>query len=356
MNKKRVGIVYGGKSSEHEVSIKTAYSILQAMDYERYQVTCFYIDPQGQWSLKPPLHERPKSEIEFRALPPVKTNDMWTYLQQEVDVFFPVVHGPNGEDGTLQGLLEMLDLPYVGCNVLGSSCGMDKIVMKRIFESEGLPQVAYMQATRYDVQNRMNELVHEIENRIGFPNFIKPANLGSSVGISKAKNVDELKNALIEAAKFDRRIIIEEFVKCRELEVGVLGNDELQVSVVGEVSTTAEFYDYKAKYQNQEVTNIQIPAHVSKEISEKIQEVAKKAFRALDCSGLSRVDCFLSEDGNVYINEVNTMPGFTPFSMYPMLFKESGLAYAALIDQLIALAFERYQEKKQNGISIEMLS
>lgn len=356
MTKTRVGLIYGGKSSEHEVSIKTAYSILQAIDYSRYEVTCLYIDFKGEWHVKTPLSSPPKNEQSFRSALSVWTEDMWGYLQQELDVFFPVVHGPNGEDGTLQGFLEMLDRPYVGCNVLGSACGMDKIIMKRIFESQGLPQVSYVETNRWEVEHQIDQVVQNIEGRIGYPSFIKPANLGSSVGISKARNQSELKEALLLATQFDRRIIVEEYVKCRELEVGVLGNDELRASVVGEVTTTADFYDYKAKYQDQESTHIQIPAVISDEITQEIQTIAKKAFQVLDCSGLSRVDFFLNDEGKVFINEINTMPGFTPFSMYPMLFKESGIPYSDLVNELLGLAMLRYEEKKQNGISIQKLS
>lgn len=356
MGKIKVGLIYGGKSSEHEVSIKTAYSILQAMNYDKYEVTCLYIDPQGQWSIKPSLSTHPQTEMHFRSLEPLQNENLWSFLQKDLDVLFPVIHGPNGEDGTLQGFLEMIDQPYVGSGVLGSSCGMDKIAMKRIFESEGLPQVGYVQATRDEIHQRMEELIIKVENKIGYPSFIKPANLGSSVGISKAKNANELREALLTAAKFDRRIIVEEYVNCREIEVGVLGNETIRVSVVGEVSTSAEFYDYAAKYQNQESTQIQIPANISESVTKEVQEIAKKAFQVLNCSGLSRVDCFLSDKGKVYINEINTMPGFTPFSMYPMLFKASGVSYEELIDQLIGLAMEKFEEKKKNGISIEMLS
>jgi D-alanine-D-alanine ligase len=227
--------------------------------------------------------------------------------------------------------------------------------MKSIFASIDLPQVNYLGTTRYEITYQLDETVQNIENSLGYPCFVKPANLGSSVGISKATTQEELRIALITAATYDRRVIVEEFVKCRELEIGVLGNENLQLSVVGEVTTSADFYDYEAKYQNKGNTQIQIPALVDESIIKTISEVAQKAYRVLDNSGLSRIDFFLSEDGRVLINEVNTMPGFTPFSMYPMLFSAAGTSYSELIAELISLGFERFKEKQKNGLSIQKL-
>jgi len=349
--KKTVGILYGGKSSEHEVSLRTAFSILKALNYDTYEVLPFYIDLTGKWN-EGTLYSTSPSTVEELRFSTSSTVDLFS-LKDRVSLFFPVIHGPFGEDGTLQGMLEMLDIPYVGCGVLASSAGMDKVVMKNIFKAEGLPQCRYTYVTRREIEQNMEHVVSSIEQELGYPNFIKPANLGSSVGINKASTKEELIAALQEASKFDRRIIIEEFVEGREIEIGVLGNDHLQTSVVGEVRSNGEFYDYSSKYKNGS-TELDIPAHIPTSVAEEVASLAKRAFKALDGSGLSRIDFFWNAKTNqLFLNEINTMPGFTSFSMYPMLFKEAGIDYDLLIEELFSLALERFQEKKKNITSAE---
>lgn len=341
--KKNVGLLYGGKSSEHEVSIRSAFSIMKAIDYNKYNVVPIYINLEGEWLKGETLEQSPKAEESLRFLSSLPF-DIFK-LKKEVDVVFPVLHGPNGEDGTLQGMLEMLDVPYVGCGVIGSSVGMDKVLMKTLFSTVGLPQCHYLSFTRKDLENHLSETLDSVETEINYPIFVKPANLGSSVGISKVYNREELSVALLFASQFDRKVIVESFVKGRELEIGVLGNEELLTSEVGEVSTSADFYDYEAKYKNETVTKIQIPADIPQEVKNRISYLAKESFKVLECWGLSRVDFFWNEDTNeIYINEINTLPGFTPVSMYPMLFKEVGVGYAELVERLLELGVERYQE------------
>lgn len=353
--KQTVGLIYGGKSSEHEVSLLTAFSVSEAIDYETYNVVPVYIQLNGVWVQGEALTEKPKSVQELRLEQAGEFVSLFD-LGQQIDIAFPVVHGPFGEDGTLQGLLEMLDVPYVGSGVLGSALGMDKVMMKNIFKSVGLPQCKYMSYSRQEIQSeRIDNLVEEIEEELGYPCFVKPVNLGSSVGISKAKNREGLKEALVLAAQFDKRVIVEEMVYGREVEIGVLGNDELQTSVVGEIKFVNEFYDYASKYKNIG-TELEIPAKLPASAVQQIEEIAKVAFASLGCSGLSRVDFFWNEETDqVFINEINTMPGFTPFSMYPMLFKEAGVSYPALIEKLIQLGLERFEEKRQNQVTADSL-
>jgi D-alanine-D-alanine ligase len=269
--------------------------------------------------------------------------------QQEsapLDVIFPLLHGPNGEDGTVQGLLELLNLPYVGNGVLASAAGMDKVLMKNIFAQAGLSQVNYVSFIKSEWAKAKEEAYTRVEEQLGYPCFVKPANLGSSVGISKCSNRAELDAAFVEAFQFDRKVIIEEGVVAREVEIAVLGNDEPECSVVGEIVPKKDFYDYKAKYEDGD-TGLIIPADISEEEYAEMKEMAVDAFKALDCSGLVRADFFLTKDGKLLINEVNTMPGFTPFSMFPLLWKHSGLEYPQLIERLVQLAQERHAEKQQ---------
>jgi len=351
VEKINLGIIYGGKSSEHEVSLRTAFSILNAMDYDKYSVIPFYIRLDGQWVKGKTMSATP-NELDELRLDEGSSFDLFT-LKREIDIVFPVVHGPFGEDGTLQGLLEMLDVPYVGCGVLASSAGMDKVLMKNVFKAEGLPQCEYLYFERGHIQENSDVVLNEIEEKLGYPCFVKPANLGSSVGIGKAKDREGLLFALLNAAKFDRRIIVEEFVEGREVEIGILGNGKLRTSAIGEIFSVGEFYDYSAKYKNIG-TKLQIPAELPSYISEEIAVVAKQAFASLDASGLSRIDFFYDEKRDrILINEINTMPGFTSFSMYPMLFNEIGVDYQTLIVELIELGMQRYNDKKGNQISAE---
>jgi D-alanine-D-alanine ligase len=352
--KTKLGLLYGGKSAEHKVSLQTAFAVIKALNLEKFEVYPIYITTQGQWFKGPQLQEPAKDvrELEFSngtELSPLALAP--TLFQSEkndaqLDVIFPLLHGPNGEDGTVQGLLELLNLPYVGNGVLASSAGMDKIVMKNIFAQAGLAQVNYVAFTRSEWEKAKADAYQEVENKLGYPCFVKPANLGSSVGISKCTNREELETAFAEAFQFDRKVIIEEGVIAREVEVAVLGNDEPECSVPGEIIPKKDFYDYKAKYED-ESTVLIIPADIQKEEYAQMKEMAIRAFKALDCSGLVRADFFLTKEGKALINEVNTMPGFTPVSMFPLLWKETGLDYPSLIERLVSLAIERHAEKQR---------
>lgn len=352
--KTKLGLLYGGKSAEHKVSLQTAFAVIKALNLDKFEVYPIYITTQGQWIKGPQLHEPAKDVKELELSNGIELSPLAlapTLFQSEkndaqLDVIFPLLHGPNGEDGTVQGLLELLNLPYVGNGVLASSAGMDKIVMKNIFAQAGLAQVDYVAFTRSEWEKAKADAYQEVENKLGYPCFVKPANLGSSVGISKCTNREELETAFAEAFQFDRKVIIEEGVIAREVEVAVLGNDEPECSVPGEIIPKKDFYDYKAKYED-ESTVLIIPADIQKEEYAQIKEMAIKAFKALDCSGLVRADFFLTKEGKALINEVNTMPGFTPVSMFPLLWKETGLDYPSLIERLVSLAIERHAEKQR---------
>lgn len=368
-DKIRVGLIYGGKSGEHEVSLQTALAVIKAFDLNKYEVQPFYITKRGDWHSGPQL-TAPAESVEalvfdgssqssgefalqpfFASKPasadvPIKVSGA-SAPSAPLDVVFPLLHGTFGEDGTIQGLLEMANIAYVGAGVLASSAGMDKITMKKIFAQEGLPQCIFRHFTRSQWEKDNSYFLMEIEISIGYPCFVKPANLGSSVGVSKARNREELLAAINQAFRYDRKVIVEEFVNAREVEVAVLGNDEPQASVVGEIVSSSEFYDYKAKYVDG-TSSMVIPAEIPQETAEEIRELALRAFTAIDGSGLSRVDFFLRrEDNKIFINEINTMPGFTPYSMYPLLWRESGKPYGELIDDLIRLALERHAEKQR---------
>lgn len=348
--KNTIGIVFGGKSGEHEVSIVTTLSVLKEIDYNKYNVLPIYVSKNGDWLMSSSvLTEKPHDSFSFEDIHKTLNEDSPNLfsLRKQVDVFFPLIHGTNGEDGTLQGLFEMLQVPYVGSGVLGSAVGMDKVFMKKIFQSSNIPQCAYLAYSEKEILQNAITICEEIEEKLSYPCFIKPANAGSSLGITKAKNRDELIEGMDFALKFDSKVLIEEMVIGRELEIAILGNEDIQTSAVGEVQTTNDFYDYEAKYQNQQVTSIQIPAHIPSEIVNKMSELAKKVCYALDCYGLSRVDFFWIESTNeLVVNEINTIPGFTPFSMYPLLFKEVGISYSSLIEQLISFAIDKHQKKK----------
>ena len=403
MKKIRVGVLFGGRSGEHEVSLLSAASVLKALDRKKYHVIPIGITRNGQWvtagAAESLLASKPMQiEAHLRAgdptatlgaavlaggesviVPPVparaKTgtgtlvpfqSDAKTLASDaaqqklQLDVVFPVLHGTFGEDGTIQGLLELAGIAYVGSGVLGSAAGMDKDAMKRLFASAKLPMVKHVTFLRKEWEKSPAKVVKNIEAAVRYPVFVKPANLGSSVGISKAKNRKELRTAIALAAQYDRKILAEQGVggrgkhgKARELEVAVLGNDEPQASIVGEIIPSKEFYDYEAKYLSEGSVAV-IPAKLSRDEQKQIQEMAVKAFRACDCAGMARVD-FLKEPGpkgRIYLNEVNTLPGFTSISMYPKLWEASGLPLPKLIDRLIELAQERHAEKHQNQYSL----
>jgi D-alanine-D-alanine ligase len=348
--KTKIGLLYGGKSAEHKVSLQTALAVIKALDLEKYEIHPIYINVEGQWIKGQQLHA-PVDNI--KALEFSTDNQLAASLapslfqkdQEPLDVIFPLLHGPNGEDGTVQGLLELLNLPYVGNGVLASAAGMDKVMMKNIFAQAGLPQVNYAAFIRTEWEKSKEAVYAKVEEQLGYPCFVKPANLGSSVGISKCSNRTELEEAFVEAFQFDRKVIIEEGVTAREIEVGILGNDDPRCSVAGEIVPKKEFYDYKAKYEDGDTALI-IPADISALEYQQIKEMAIQAFKALDCSGLVRADFFLTKDGQALINEVNTMPGFTPFSMFPLLWKHTGVEYPQLIETLVNLAKERHAEKQ----------
>jgi D-alanine-D-alanine ligase len=367
--KLRVGILFGGRSGEHEVSLLSAASILKSIDRAKYEVIPIGINKQGQW-LPPvdaenllagdtkPASIQPKSKsLQLNANAEIAHA---TPLTQSLDVIFPVLHGTFGEDGTIQGLLELADIAYVGSGVLGSATGMDKTVMKQLFAAAGLPQTPHVNLLRTEWTADPKRCIKHIEKNLTYPIFVKPANLGSSVGISKVHDRSELTPAMDLAASFDRKLIIEQGVggpnaKPRELEVSVLGNDSPEASVVGEIVPGAEFYDYNAKYHSAASIPI-IPADITEAQSNQIRKMAIAAFRACDCAGLARVD-FLMEPSTqskrgktkpvrIYLNEINTMPGFTSISMYPKLWQATGIPYKQLIDKLITLAIERHREKQ----------
>ncbi|WP_027092487.1 D-alanine--D-alanine ligase [Cohnella thermotolerans] len=370
-HKVRVGLVYGGRSGEHEVSLQTALAVLKSFDYDKYEIIPFYITKKGQWKSGPLLQAPPATvaELQFggaknasgdglqmqaNALLPVLQGMSERVLAEgegaadgrAIDVMFPLLHGTFGEDGTIQGLFEMAGLPYVGAGVLASAVGMDKAAMKTMFAQAGLPQVNYRFFTRFQWNRARDTKIADIEESLGYPCFVKPANLGSSVGISKARNRDELAAAVEQAFRYDRKVIVEEFIDAREIEVSVLGNDEPRASVPGEIVSSNEFYDYKAKYTDGKSVMV-IPADLPPETAQAVREMAIRAFLAIDGSGLCRADFFLRRsDGALFINEVNTLPGFTPFSMYPLLWQETGLSYRELLDELIRLGIERFEEKQ----------
>jgi D-alanine-D-alanine ligase len=404
MKKLRVGILFGGRSGEHEVSLLSAASVLKAIDQRKYEVVPIGITKDGRWLTAEHAQSllqgnaagegaRP-TQAHLRAGDPEATPGAAVLAQGEsvvvppepahrasglvpfqsdaalarrasdrainVDVIFPVLHGTFGEDGTIQGLLELADIPYVGAGVLGSAAGMDKDIMKSLFLAAGIPIVKHVTILRSAWEKNSKKVQQLVESKLKYPVFVKPANLGSSVGISKAHDRKELGPSIEEAAKFDRKIVIEQGVggnkhKAREIECSVLGNDEPVASVPGEIVPGKEFYDYTAKYLD-EGSQLIIPAKLSKADTKKVQELAVAAFKAVDCSGLARVD-FLMEpgaakrSGKIYLNEINTMPGFTAISMYPKLWAASGLQYPELIDRLIQLGLERHSDKKKNQYS-----
>lgn len=352
--KKRIGLIYGGKSAEHEVSLTTACAVTKAINFEKYEVYPIFITKDGEWRRGPELTKAADSieELQFATNGEEKPNNITNFLlddnknEMKYDVIFPLLHGTNGEDGTVQGLLEVLNLPYVGNGVLGSAVGMDKVVMKQLFEIAGLNQVPYVHFLNHEWKNNSESILNKCETELVYPLFVKPANLGSSVGITKANNRNELKQSIEIALQYDRKVVVEQGVVAREIETAVLGNSEPKVSCAGEIKPNSDFYDYESKYQDN-TTSLIIPAEITEEVYATLKDMALRAFKVLDLAGLVRCDFFVTENNEVYINEVNTLPGFTPVSMYPLLWQKSGLSYPELIDTLIELAIERYEEKQK---------
>lgn len=367
MSKKiRVGVIFGGRSGEHEVSLRSAESIINAIDKSKYEVIPIGITKEGRWlisgdarALLPQavMSSKKQKQVAIIGDPTQKglmrLSSRNGSLGDQIDVVFPVLHGTYGEDGTLQGLLDMASVPYVGCGVLASAAGMDKIVMKQLFAQAGLIVGPYEWFLRSSWEENPEAIMRKVARKFGYPVFVKPANLGSSVGISKASNKDELREAIDDAARYDRRLLVEKAIVGREIEVSVMGNDHPMASLPGEVITGHEFYDYADKYID-DTSRTEVPALLPKKIIEKIQRDAVTAFQAIDGTGLARVDFFVEQDTNsVIINEVNTMPGFTSISMFPKMWEASGISYVELIDRLIEFAIERYRDRARNLTSYE---
>jgi D-alanine-D-alanine ligase len=354
--KVKLGLLYGGKSAEHKVSLQTALAVTKALDMTKFDVYPIYITDRGEWirggQLEAPAQEVKELELSAteHVISPVSLNKELfpahaAEEEQSIDVIFPLLHGPNGEDGTVQGLLELMNIPYVGNGVLSSAAGMDKVIMKKLFAQAGLKQAKYVSFIRKEWEQQKGQLSQEIEERLGYPCFVKPANLGSSVGISKCRNREELETACVEAFQFDRKVIVEEGIVGKEIEIGILGNDDPECSVAGEIAPKKDFYDYKAKYEDGETALI-IPANLSGNQYADLKEKAILAFKAIDGAGLVRADFFLTVSGEFLINEVNTMPGFTPFSMFPLMWQHTGISYPQLIERLVSLALERHAQKQ----------
>jgi D-alanine-D-alanine ligase len=360
MEKLNIGILCGGKSAEHEVSLQSAKNIFEAIDREKFNPVLIGIDKNGKWLYS--AHTRAADFIENADSPvkiSIKPDSAEAQLNAksegflripedpshsvQLDVIFPILHGPFGEDGTVQGLLKLADIPFVGSGVLGSAVGMDKDVMKRLLKDSGIPIGKFIVLRDWETIPPFSE----IRAALGTPVFIKPANMGSSVGVSKAGNEEDFRTAVNEAFKYDVKIILEENIPGREIECSVLGNENPKASVPGEVKATRDFYSYEAKYVDPDGAILEIPANLPEEKIREIQALAIKTFQVLECQGLSRVDFFLKEDGAVLVNEINTMPGFTKISMYPKLWENSGISYTELITQLIEFAVERFEKEKK---------
>lgn len=352
--KKNIGILFGGTSAEHEVSVMSARSVYEAIDKSEYEPHLFGVDKKGHWhlldasvvvaddmSLHKYIHTCSLGRLHISS----KGNGLRFYHEvldvPEIDVFFPVTHGPKGEDGTIQGLLELMNTPYVGPGVLSSAVGMDKDVSKRLLRDAGIRIADHFILRRHDASDYFPS-----SDTLDYPLFVKPASLGSSIGVSKVKNEKELLAAIEHGFRYDRKIIIEEAVTGMEIECAVMGNANPTVSVPGRIHYQSEFYDYNAKYGDDSGTTLEIPADLSPKVSKQVQEISIKAYQALECEGLARVDMFVTSDGEIYVNEVNTLPGFTKFSMYPQLWEASGLTYSKLITQLIDHTLENESEKR----------
>lgn len=355
--KMKVGIIFGGKSAEHEVSLQSAKNVIEAIDKDKYEPVLIGVDKKGKWLLadsskfllnsgNPKLIKLSNETSQSVALVPQSAGRIANLDTHEsdkfIDVVFPILHGPFGEDGTMQGLLKLANIPFVGASVLGSAVGMDKDVMKRLLRDAEIPIGKFLTCKEKDIPT-----YEDAVKNLGLPFFVKPANMGSSVGVSKVSEEKDFDKAIREAFKYDRKILIEENIKGREIECSVLGNDDPIASVPGEVISNHDFYSYEAKYIDKHGATLEIPAKLSDEIIKKVQAFAVKTFKILSCEGLGRVDFFLKENGDVLVNEINTIPGFTSISMYPKLWEASGISYTELIDRLIQLALERFEKEQK---------
>lgn len=365
MSKKiRVGILFGGKSAEHEVSLQSAKNVADAIDKNKYEVSLIGIDKSGRWLLpnqsqfllnesNPKLIKLNNENEQSVTLIPQSGGELTNLTDEKshtsIDVVFPILHGPFGEDGTVQGLLKLANIPFVGASVLGSAIGMDKDVMKRLLRDAGIPVAKFLVFKKGDSVN-----FESVSKELGTPLFVKPANLGSSVGVSKVKNKEEFDKAIAEAFRYDTKILVEEAIVGREIECSVLGNQDPIASVPGEILPSHEFYSYEVKYIDETGAALKIPADIPEEAKKKIQELAVKTFKTLECEGLGRVDFFLKENGELIVIEINTIPGFTKISMYPQLWEASGISYTELIDRLLQLAIERFERERLLQTSFDL--
>lgn len=348
---KKIAVFFGGRSGEHQVSLVSASSVIKALDKTKYEVVEVGITEGGEFLMGEGCMQKFK-DGNYEGLEKVVL-DFSGKGNLEMDIAYPVLHGPFGEDGTIQGLFEMLNVPYVGCGVLASSVGMDKVRSKILWKEAGIDVVPWIDFKRWQWEKNAEAIISDTMNEIGFPCFVKPVNMGSSVGVSKAKDEGELRKAIELAMRFDSTVMVEKGLNVREIECAVLGNNELVVSEPGEVLVGGEFYDFHDKYVNG-VSSTEIPAKITEEQKVKIREIAEKAFRAIDGSGLSRVDSFIDQDsGDIFINEINTSPGFTSISMYPKMIEHMGISYGDLVDKLIDLAVERFEEKSKNMVHFD---
>jgi len=351
--KLRLGVIFGGASGEHEVSVVSAQHVMVAVDRERFDVVPIGVSKTGAW-LTP---EETMAQMGEPSAPYKKTLRLpgadgllacaaGLMALSTIDVAFPLIHGPGGEDGTLQGLLELAEVPYVGAGVGASAVGLDKALMKALLRDAGLPVVDYLVVTQSRWEKEEEAVAAEIEGRLPYPIFVKPANGGSSVGITKVRSREDLGDAVSEAFRYDRKLVIEKGVECREIECAVLGNEEPEASGLGEIRYQGEFYDYAAKYLDSS-TELIAPAKAPPDVESRIRQIAVDAFRAIDCAGMARVDCFLTAQGEVFVDELNTVPGFTPVSMYPRLWQVAGLSYSGLISRLVDLGRERFNQRRR---------
>lgn len=359
MNKKRIGVIFGGKSGEHDVSLMSATSVIKAIDKEKYDIVMLGITREGKWLLyEGPIEAiipgdwQKKAEDDLARDPGyyefAVMGGSGKKLKDIIDFALPILHGPNGEDGTVQGLLELLDLPYGGCGVLGAATAMDKIVAKKIFASEGLRQAKYIALNAKDLILGQEEIIHRVTEELGYPVFVKPANMGSSVGITKVAAKEQLAPAFKTAAAYDQRIVVEKGIRCRELETAVLGNQDITLGGIGEVLPAAEYYDYKSKYYDA-ASKICIPADIPQAKKDELWDMAKRGYQALGCQGYARVDFLMDrETQEIYINEINAIPGFTHASMFPLLCMDIGMTYPEIIERIVELGYERYHAEN-NG-------
>lgn len=362
--KLRVGVIFGGRSAEHEVSLQSAKNIVEAMDKDQYEVVLIGIDKKGRWYLNeesrfllnendPKLIRLGSTDEELGLIPGERTDQLINISKQqrigEIDVIFPILHGPFGEDGTVQGLLKLSNIPFVGASILASAIGMDKDVMKRLLRDAGIPIADFMVLNRHSTDKIDFE---KVKDKLGLPVFIKPANLGSSVGISKAASEKEFLNSIDAAFQYDNKILIEKYIEGREIECSVLGNEEPMASLPGELIPKHEFYSYDAKYIDANGASLEIPAKLSPDLIKEIQEYAVKTFKVLCCEGMARIDFFLTKNNDIVVNEINTIPGFTRISMYPKLWEVSGITYKELINRLIKLALERHEKEQKLKSSV----